>query len=125
TVYIGRHPRGIVVDHKSMFAYITVMGSDKIARLDLSNFKLTYLPPVGRAPRHLNIDAQDKYLYCSINNLGKIIKFDLQSNIVVGEVVTGKAPRSMEISPKGDYLYVVNYSSNTFSKVSTKNMLEI
>src|SRR5690606_3480371 len=58
TVYIGRHTRGIVVDHKSMFAYITVMGSDKIARLDLSNFKLTYLPPVGRAPRHLNIDAQ-------------------------------------------------------------------
>jgi len=123
-IHIGRHPRGIVVDNVSKFAYITVMGSDKIARLNLSTWRVSYITNVGKAPRHLVISPDGKYLYCSINYLGKIVKIDLSQAVVIDEVYTGAAPRTMVKSPNGKWLYVVNYNSNSVSKVRTSDMTE-
>lgn len=124
SVKVGRHPRGIVIDSKSEHAYITVMGSNKIIDLNLEDFSKTIIENVGRAPRHVVLSPDDRYLYCSINSLGKIVKIDLSTKTIVGEAFTGSAPRSMEITPDGQYLYVVNYHSNSVSKVNTQNMIE-
>jgi DNA-binding beta-propeller fold protein YncE len=40
-------------------------------------------------------------------------------------VATGDAPRSMAISDDGTSLYVVNYNSDTMSKVRTADMTEV
>ena len=44
------------------------------------------------------------------------------SGRVVAKVATGEAPRSMDIAPDGRSLYIVNYESNTVSKVRTRDM---
>ena len=49
-------------------------------------------------------------------------KIDLRHGSVVRKVTTGSAPRSMAMSPDGKALYVVNYFSNTVSKVRTGDM---
>ncbi len=125
SIYAGRHPRGIVVDPFSNFAYVTIMGSDKILKLNLHNWEKSWIEKVGKAPRHLCIDPDNKYLYCSINNLGKLVKIDLQTETIVASAYTGSAPRSMEITPDGNFLFVVNYHSNSVSKVATKTMKEL
>jgi YVTN family beta-propeller protein len=121
-IQLGRYPRGIVVDHLAQHAYVAVMGSQNIAKINLANFRVDWLKNVGRSPRHLNIDASGRYLYTSLNGEGRVDKIDLQTGKTVAKVVTGNAPRSMTLSADGAHLYVVNYESDTMAKVRTDTM---
>ena len=40
-------------------------------------------------------------------------------------MATGAAPRSMDIAADGESLYIVNYNSDTVSKVRTSDMTEV
>ena len=122
---IGRYPRGIAVSSDSSKAYVAVMGSTTIAIVDLQNLDapVSYITDVGRTPRSLVLSPDDRYLYASINLSGNVAKIDLASNEVVGSVATGSAARSLAISDDGTAVFVVNYRSNTFSKVRTSDMV--
>ncbi len=120
---LGRHPRGIAVDGQSRFAYVAIMGSDKIARVRLHDFSVDFLEHVGDSPRHLVLDPTGRYLYATLNGAGRIVKLDLNAEgRQVARAKTGKAPRSMVLSGDGAHLYVVNYDSNTFSKVRARDL---
>lgn len=123
-VPLGRYPRGIAIDHDNHFAYVAIMGSTKIAKVNLKSedFEVTWIENVGKKPRHLCISPDDKYLYVTLNSEGKISKIDLETETTLTKIVTGKTPRSMVLQQDGKYLYAVNYNSNTFSKVRTSDM---
>lgn len=121
-IKLGRYPRGIVVDANSKYAYVAVMGSANIARVNLENYSVKWLRNIGRSPRHLNLDPAGKYLYASLNGEGRIAKISLPTGEVIDKVLTGNAPRSMVLSNDGQLLYVVNYNDNTVSKVRTSDL---
>lgn len=121
-VKLGRYPRGIVVDARSETAYIAVMGSQHIAKVNLADFQVGWIRDVGRSPRHLNLDPTGRYLYSSLNGESQVAKIDLASGKVIAKARTGNAPRSMILSETGEFLYVVNYHSNTMTKVRTATM---
>ncbi|MBU0486604.1 MAG: SPOR domain-containing protein [Bacteroidetes bacterium] len=122
-IKVGAFPRGIVISKDSKTAWVAVMGSTKIAVIDISEYKVKgWIENVGRAPRHLCIDSKNDFMYATINNEGLVKKIDLSTDSVTGSVQTGCAPRSMVLGTDGKFLYVVNYSSNTVSKVRTKDM---
>jgi YVTN family beta-propeller protein len=121
-IKLGRYPRGVVIDSNSQNAYVAIMGSNNIAKINLKDFSVNWLNNIGSSPRHLLIDSQDRYLYSSLNAEGKIAKINLQTGKVMQKVATGSAPRSMTISSDNRFIYVVNYSSHTVSKISTENM---
>ncbi|MBD2494552.1 peptidoglycan-binding protein [Nostoc sp. FACHB-280] len=119
---LGPYPRGIAIDAATNQAYVAVMGSYDIAKVDLNNFSVKWLKNIGNAPRHLNIDPTGKYLYASLNGEGKIAKIQLPQGKLINKVSTGNAPRSMVLSEDGQRLYVVNYSDNTISKIRTNDL---
>jgi len=120
---VGRHPRGIAITQNSRFAYVTIMGEDKILKLDLQgNYVLSSVGDPGRTPRHLQLSPDDRYLYVSNNHGNLIRKIDLNTNSEVGTAKTGVEPRTMVISDDGESLYVVNYEDGTISKVRTSDM---
>jgi YVTN family beta-propeller protein len=123
-VPVGRHPRGIAVSPNSDVAYVAVMGSRRLAVIDLETFAVDTIEDVGRSPRHLVVSPDGVTLYISLNGDGRLAKLDLATREVVATVATGQAPRSMAISDDGTALYVVNYFSNTMSKVRTSDMVE-
>ncbi|MXZ68746.1 MAG: YncE family protein [Acidimicrobiia bacterium] len=128
---VGRHPRGVAVTSDSRTAYVAVMGSTSIAAIDLSAFSPhngstttgqpapTYIRGVGITPRHLVLSPDDKTLYVTLNREHAVVAVDLDSGQVIRRARTGRAPRSMDISSDGTALYVVNYESNTMSKIRT------
>lgn len=120
-IVLGTFPRGIVVDKNSKFAYIAIMGSTKIAKLNLYDYSIEWITGVGRHPRHLCLSPDNKTLYISLNGEGKIAKLDLETKKIIKKS-TGSMPRSMDISSDGRFLYVVNYGSNTVSKLETSSM---
>ncbi len=120
---VGRHPRGIAITKNSRFAYVTIMGEDKILKLDLNgNYVLSSVDDAGRTPRHLQLSPDDRFLYVSNNYENLIRKIDLDTNREVGTAATGNEPRTIAISDDGESLYVVNYEDGTVSKVRTSDM---
>ncbi|MEO0472940.1 MAG: YncE family protein, partial [Bacteroidota bacterium] len=124
-VDIGKYPRGIVIDSKARYAYISVMGEDKIAVLKLSDYSLSWIDDIGDTPRHLCLGVNDRYLYVSLDREGAVKKLDLINGEVVKTTPTGQSPRSMVMSDGGRFLYVVNYASNSLTKLETATMKEV
>ncbi len=121
-IYLGTDPRGIAVNKASTVAYVAVMGSTDIARLNLRTFAVSWFDGVGLSPRQVVLDPTGRYLYATLNGDSRVVKIDTATGAVVATVATGDQPRSMTISPDGTALYVVNYLSNTVSKVRASDM---
>jgi YVTN family beta-propeller protein len=121
-VRLGTYPRGIAVHPRSHTAYVAVMGSTRIAAVDLGSFRVRWIEGVGSGPRHLVIDPAGRWLYATLNGEGRVAKIDLRTRRVVDRVATGAAPRSMTLAEDGRSLYVVNYHSDTVSKLRTSDL---
>lgn len=142
---IGRHPRGIAISSDSSTAYVTEQGGSRIAVIDLdaiqqpdfaalaaggstdwaADLELEWIDDVGLGPRSLVLSPDDQFLYATLNGDGRVVKIDLETNTVQSGTRTGEAPRSMAISNDGEALYIVNYDSDSLSKVLTESMEEV
>jgi YVTN family beta-propeller protein len=57
-----------------------------------------------------------------LNQPGDVVKVDLSDDRVVAQVHTGEDCRSLAISSDGRSLYVVNYLSNTMTKLRASDL---
>ena len=121
TIKIGRYPRGIAVSNDSKFAYVAEMGGSRIHVINLEDFSKTYIP-IGSNPRAIVLSPDNSMMYVTMNLSGKVASWDLINNKAGKSVKTGKAARSLAISSDGTALFVVNFVSNTISKVRTSDM---
>jgi YVTN family beta-propeller protein len=121
TLKIGRYPRGIAVSNDSKFAYIAEMGGNRIHVLNLEDFSLSYIP-IGSNPRAIVLSPDNSTMYVTMNLSGKVASWNLLTNKAGKSVTTGKAARSLAISDDGSALFVVNFVSDTISKVRTSDM---
>jgi DNA-binding beta-propeller fold protein YncE len=117
---IGAYPRGIAVSPGRRAAYVAVMGSSEIVRVDLRDWSTRRLR-VGAGPRALSVGPRGRYLFATLNAEGAVARLDLHTGRVV-KARTGSAPRSMDIAPDGRALYVVNYESGTVAKLRASDM---
>jgi YVTN family beta-propeller protein len=121
-IRLGAYPRGIAVDRAGRYAFVAVMGSTRIARVDLNSFGTTWFEGVGSSPRHVVLSADDKRLFVTLNGSNQVVAVNTATGAVVDRVSTGSQPRSMDISADGQALYVVNYSSNTVSVLRASDL---
>lgn len=118
----GKYPRGIAVSPDSRNAYIALMGSDRVVRVDLAARTVHPYAQTGDGPRHIVESPDGRYLYVTNNGDGTVSKLDRKTGRVLAWVRTGKEPRSMAISPDGGAIYSVNYESSTVTKVRTSDL---
>ena len=121
TVKIGAYPRGIAVSNDSKIAYVAEMGGARIHAVNLDTFAQTYIP-IGSNPRAIVLSPDNTKLYATLNASGKVISWDLLANKAGKSIKTGKAARSLTISSDGSALFVVNFESDTVSKVRAIDM---
>lgn len=121
TIKIGRYPRGIAVSNDSKFAYVAEMGGNRIHVINLEDFSVKYIP-IGSNPRAIVLSPDNTKMYVTMNLSGRVASWDLVNNIAGKSVRTGEAARSLAISADGAFMYVVNFKSDTMSKVRTSDM---
>ena len=121
TVKIGRYPRGIAISNDSSKAYVAEMGGNRIHVINLQDFSTSFIP-IGSNPRAIVLSPDNKTMYVTMNLSGRVASWDLVSNKPGKSVKTGEAARSLAISADGSALYVVNYKSDTLSRVRTSDM---
>jgi YVTN family beta-propeller protein len=121
TVKIGRYPRGIAINNDSTKAYVAEMGGNRIHVIDLQDFTTTFIP-IGSNPRAIVLSPDNSTMYVTMNLSGKVASWDLYNNKARKSVKTGNAARSLAINADGSQLFVVNYKSDTMSRVRTSDM---
>lgn len=121
TIKIGRYPRGIAISNDSKRAYVAEMGGNRVHVINLEDFTVTYIP-IGSNPRAIVLSPDNTKMYVTMNLSGKVASWDLVANKAGKSVKTGEAARSLAISSDGSTMYVVNFKSNTMSKVRTSDM---
>jgi YVTN family beta-propeller protein len=68
------------------------------------------------------MDPSGNFVYVTTNGDGHVAKIDVHTGEVVARTATGIEPRTMDIAADGQSLYVVNYTSNTVSKLATDDL---
>ena len=121
TIKIGRYPRGIAISNDSKKAYVAEMGGNQIHVINLEDFSVTYIP-IGSNPRAIVLSPDNSMMYVTMNLSGKVASWDLVANKAGKTVKTGQAARSLAISSDGTALFVVNFVSDTVSKLRTSDM---
>jgi YVTN family beta-propeller protein len=121
----GAYPRGIAVAPDSKSAFVAVMGSQRIVKVNLASKNVSTFAHTGNGPRHIVISPDGRYLYVTNNTSGTVSKVDARTGEVLKTVSTGQQPRSMAISSDGRAVYVVNYESSTVSKLRTSDLKQI
>jgi YVTN family beta-propeller protein len=121
SIKIGRYPRGIAITQDSKYAYVAEMGGSHIHRIDMTDFS-KILIPIGSNPRAVVISPDGNRLYVTMNASGKVQAWDLLLGKTIKSVKTGEAARSLDISSDGSALFLVNFNSDTVSKVRTSDM---
>lgn len=122
-VPLGRHPRGVAITADSRFAYVTVMGAERIDQIDLETLEVVRsLPGSGITPRHIILSPDGSVLFSSNHLMDTVRSIDLESGEMIATVRTGGQPRTMAMSDDGTVLYVVNYTDGTLAKVRTSDM---
>jgi YVTN family beta-propeller protein len=118
----GKYPRGIAVSPDSGTAYVALMGSDRVVRVDLGARTVHPYAQTGDGPRHIVESPDGKFLYVTNNGDGTVSKLDRATGAVMRFVRTGVEPRSLAISPDGGAVYSVNYESSTVTKLRTSDL---
>jgi YVTN family beta-propeller protein len=121
SIKIGRYPRGIAITNDSQYAYVAEMGGSNVHRIDLNDFSKTLIP-VGSNPRAIVLSPDQSKMYITMNLSGKVQAWDLIAKKTIKSVKTGQAARSLDISSDGSALFVVNFNSDTVSKVRASDM---
>ena len=121
TIKIGRYPRGIAVSKDSKKAYVAEMGGNRIHVINLEDFSVSYIP-IGSNPRAIVLSPDNSMMYVTMNLSGRVASWNLVANKPGKTVKTGNAARSLAISSDGASLFVVNFNSDTISKVRTSDM---
>jgi YVTN family beta-propeller protein len=97
------------------------MGGNRIHVIDLQDFSTSYIP-IGSNPRAIVLSPDNSTMYVTMNLSGRVASWNLLSNKPGKSVKTGDAARSLAISADGSSLYVVNFKSDTMSRVRTSDM---
>ena len=121
TIKIGRYPRGIAISNDSTKAYVAEMGGNRIHVINLQDFTTSFIP-IGSNPRAIVLSPDNAMMYVTMNLSGRVASWNLVTNTAGKSVKTGNAARSLAISKDGSALYVVNYKSDTMSRVRTSDM---
>ncbi|MFM8205600.1 MAG: YncE family protein [Actinomycetales bacterium] len=121
TLSIGAYPRGITISSDSKYAYVAQMGGSVVHKIELGTWKRELLN-VGSNPRALVLSPDNQILYLTLNSSGRVGAFDIAANRMIKTVRTGNAARSLDISTDGSALYVVNFTSDTISKVRASDL---
>jgi YVTN family beta-propeller protein len=121
TINIGAYPRGITISSDSKYAFIAQMGGSVVHKIELGTWKRELLN-VGSNPRALVLSPDNQTLFLTLNSSGRVGAFDIAANKMIKTVRTGNAARSLDISSDGSALYVVNFTSDTISKVRASDM---
>lgn len=122
-VFVGKYPRGLANHSNKLF--VSVMGADRLAVIDLKSLKTMGEIITGSGPRDVHVEETLNQLMVSLNNSGQVALYSL-SQETMKRIDVGNQPRSMAYDSERQLLFVVLYGEQSFAiiDVSEQQLVE-
>lgn len=120
TVGVGHRPYGIIVDAEGKRAYMADVYGDDVSVVDLEARKLAGTVKTGKRPYVVALAAGKGFVTDQYE--GKVAVFDLATLQPITRVAVGDYPDGIEASFDRKSIYVVNWESNTVSRIDTASL---
>jgi DNA-binding beta-propeller fold protein YncE len=108
-VAMGGKPHDVILDHRSRYAYVTVLGvagpDDYLLQYETEGFTEMNRRPVGKDP-HVSIGVNTD-LYVACQNSDQVLVFDPQSLAPIDEIMVPGA-HGVAMASNGKYFYTTN-----------------
>ncbi len=108
-VAMGGKPHDVILDHRSRYAYVTVLGidgeNDYLVQFETGGFTEMNRQPVGQDP-HVSIGVNTD-LYVACQNSNQVLVFDPESLELIDEIVVPGA-HGVAMAGNGKYFYTTN-----------------
>lgn len=120
SVGVGSSPKAIAVAPSGEYAYITLQGEAKVAKLRVSDSTLMGTIDVGLAPGGIAIEPAGEYAFVANRDSGTVSKIDISgegSDTVVATLDVGGSPTSVATAGDSYNVYVTNPTFHTVQKL--------
>ncbi len=120
SVGVGSSPNAIAVAPSGEFAYITLQGEAKVAKLRVSDSTLVGTINVGLSPVGIAIEPTGEYAFVANRDSGTVSKLDISddgADTVVATLDVGGTPTSLTATSDSYNVYVTNPTFHTVHKL--------
>lgn len=118
----GASTTGMALDSKAQQIYLTNLGSNEIAVLDLKTDKIVRSFPSG-AEGAINLDRCEKTdrLFVANQKSGVVTVLDAKSGELLKTITTGEGALGIRFDPKNGRIFVANRQAGTVTVIDAKN----
>jgi DNA-binding beta-propeller fold protein YncE len=117
---LGSECYDVIIDHKGEFAYVSIWGGAKIARVSLKNMEIDSYIKVGDHPCEMIISKNDERLFVTNANNNTVSVVDLHSNkesermnsALIPDAPYGSTPNAITFNGDESVLMVANADNN-------------
>ena len=119
----GASSTGIALDAKAKHLYITNLGNDEIAVLDLKTEQIINTFPAGaEGAINLVLDNKTDRLFVANQKSGVVTVLNAKSGQLLKTIPTGAGALGIRLDPKSNRVFVANRQAGTVTVIDAKNL---
>ncbi|GHC15021.1 hypothetical protein GCM10010082_01780 [Kushneria pakistanensis] len=124
--HIGKRPTGLVLDEARHRLYVTLMGENAIAVIDLDKGALMdKWPTTLDAPIDIDMDHKRQRLLVTSPKAGALEVMDAENGSVLDSYPAGDGALSVKLDPGNDHVYIANRNAGTVTILDGEGYREI
>lgn len=118
----GESTTGMALDSKKQLMYITNLGTNEVAVLDLKTEKvLRSFPSGAEGAVNIELDEKTNRLFVANQTTGAITVLDAASGELIKTIPTGEGALGIRYDPKNERIFVANRKAGTVTVIDSKN----
>ncbi|MCW5911138.1 MAG: YncE family protein [Cyclobacteriaceae bacterium] len=117
----GKTTTGMALDKKKKQIYVTNMGSNEIAVIDVASKKVVRtFPSVGESPTNIIFDAKGDRLFVVNQKTADLNVFEASTGKHIHNIKTGEGALGVNYDAKRNRIYVANRTAGTVTVIDAK-----
>ncbi|REC95486.1 YncE family protein [Kushneria indalinina] len=124
--HIGKRPTGLVFDKARHRLYVTLMGENAIAVIDLDQGTLMdKWPTTLEGPIDIDMDHKRQRLLITSVQAGALEVIDAENGSSLGSYPAGDGALSVKLDPGNDHVYIANRNAGTVTVLDGEDYQDI
>ncbi|WP_456269571.1 YncE family protein [Kushneria sp. AK178] len=124
--HIGKRPTGLVLDEARHRLYVTLLGEDAIAVIDLDRGKRVATWPTRLAgPIDIDMDHKRQRLLVTSPQSGALEVVDADNGRSLGHYPAGDGALGVTLDPDNDHVYIANRNAGTVTVLDGEDYHEV
>ncbi len=122
----GESTTGMALDSKKQLLYVTNLGTNEVATIDLKTDKIVKTFPSGaEGAVNIELDEKTNRLFVANQTSGVLTVLDAETGNLLKSIPTGEGALGVRFDAKNERVFVANRKAGTVSVISSKTLEKI